>query len=436
MIETIQVWLGGLFSFLAHLLDQEPLVFIRYFWLFFFFDLPRHLLSGCIVFMIEIFYPDRQLLSDDRREVIKRSPLVSIVIPAWNEEGTISRTVSSLEEQTYRNSEIIVVNDGSVDATHSICQKLARQGRVRYFSLKERSGKSAALNYGTQFCKGEFIVFVDSDSFFSSDAVCNLIGHFNDPKVGAVAGNLRVANHRDSLWTELQSLEYLLNIGLGRRVRARLGILSVIPGAFGGFRASLIKASGGHDPGPGNDSDLTAKIRKIGMRVVFAPDAVCFTHVPDSGYGFIKQRLRWSRCLVSIRIRKHGSVFNPLHRNFKFSNLLAAGEPLFSHLILSWATFFYVVDMVTNFPLIFPAILMANYLLYLCSSFIEALIAIALSGRKREDVSRLLYLGMYHPYIWFHKMVRIVAYIQETFLFSSHRDPFAPKKVRRNMESW
>ncbi len=436
MIETIQVWLGGLFSFLAHLIDQEPLIFIRYFWLFFFFDLPRHLLSGCIVFMIEIFSPDRQLQLDDRREVIKRSPLVSIVIPAWNEEGTISQTVSSLEEQTYTHNEIIVINDGSVDATNSICQRLSRQGRIRYFSLRERSGKSAALNYGTQFCKGEFIVFVDSDSFFDSDAIGNLIGHFNDRRIGAVAGNLRVANSHKNLWTELQSLEYLLNIGLGRRVRAWMRILSVIPGAFGGFRASLVRASGGHDPGPGNDSDLTAKIRKIGMRVVFAPDAVCFTHVPASFYGFIKQRLRWSRCLVSIRIRKHKSVFNPLHRNFSSSNLLAASEPLFSHLILSWATLFYIVDMVSNFPLIFPYILMANYLLYLCSSFIEALIALALSDRKREDVSRLIYLGMYHPYIWFHKMVRIVAYIQETFLFSSYRDPFAPKKVRRNMESW
>ena len=209
MIETIQVWLGGLFSFLAHLLDQEPLILIRFLWLFLFFDLPRHLLSGCIVFLIEIFSLDGQVHLDDRREVIKRSPLVSIVIPAWNEEGTISRTVSSLEEQTYPHREIIVVNDGSVDATHSICQRLARQGRVRYFSLRERSGKSAALNYGTQFAKGEFIVFVDSDSFFDQDAVCNLIGHFNDPKVGAVAGNLRVANRHDSLWTELQSLEYL-----------------------------------------------------------------------------------------------------------------------------------------------------------------------------------------------------------------------------------
>jgi cellulose synthase/poly-beta-1,6-N-acetylglucosamine synthase-like glycosyltransferase len=436
MIESIQVWAAGSFSFLGNLLGREPEVLLRFFWLFFLFDLPRHLLLSCFVFMEEIFFSDNGVCRKNRREMTRRRPLVSIIIPAWNEQETISRTISSLEEQTWPYQEIIVVNDGSNDATPSICRELARRGRIRYFSLRERSGKSAALNWGVRVSKGEFIIFVDSDTFFDSNAVENLIGHFNDPRVGAVAGNLKVANRRDNLWSELQSLEYLLNIGLGRRVRARLRILSVIPGAFGGFRTSLITAGGGHDPGPGNDSDLTAKIRKTWARVAFAPDAVCFTRAPDNGYGFIKQRLRWSRCLISIRIRKHRSVFYPWNHNFSSTNLLAVGEPLFSHMILAGTTFLYVMDMAAHFPLVFPAVLLVNYLLYLFSGLLEALIAIALSKRRREDADGLLYLVLYHPFIWFHKLVRIAAYIQEIFFYSSYRDPFAPCKVRRNMESW
>ena len=436
MIESIQLWATELFYFLTHLLDQEPEVFLRFFWLFFLFDLPRHLLLSCIVLAAEFVSSDKRIQRENRHGLMRRLPLVSIIIPVWNEETTILQTISSLERQSYPNREIIVVNDGSDDATHSICRKLVRQDRIRYFPLQNRSGKSAALNYGARFSQGEFIIFVDSDSFFDHDAVLNMIGYFNDPKVGAVAGNLKVANRHDTLLTELQFLEYLLTIGLGRRVRARLKILSVIPGAFGGFRASLIDINGGHDPGPGNDSDLTTKIRKTRMRVVFASDAVCFTHVPETGYGFIRQRLRWSRCLVSIRIRKHRSVFYPWSCNFDYTNLLAVCEPFFSHLILAWITLFYVIDMIVHFPLFLPAILLANYFLYLCMSMIEFIIAVALSERKLDDITGLVYLGMYHSFIWFHKIIRLVAYIQEIFFYSSYRDPFAPKKVRRNMESW
>ena len=171
MIEPVQTWVGEALSLLGYLLNQEPEVIFRFFWLFFLFDLPWHLISNGYALSSALFSSDKQVNRENRREIMRRQPLVSIIVPAWNEEASILQTISSLEKQNYPYREIIVVNDGSDDGTHSICRDLVRQGRIRYFPLRVRSGKSAALNYGVRFSRGEFIVFVDSDSFFDSDAV-------------------------------------------------------------------------------------------------------------------------------------------------------------------------------------------------------------------------------------------------------------------------
>ncbi len=412
---------------------------LRIFWLFIFFDFPRYVLSDIYIFIYEI--SGRGTLKKGEElflfKMRKNPPLVSVIVPALNEQDTIEWTIRSLKEQTYKNLQIIIIDDGSTDKTPEICSRLKKQEGVIYLRFKERSGKSAALNYGLKFVTGEYVVFVDSDTTFDRDAIFNLIKVFSDPKVGAVSGDLRARNCKKNLVTTLQHIEYLFTISIGRRIRARFGILPIVSGAFGGFRRKLVsmESIGGHEPGPGNDSDISIRIKKLGYKIAFAPDAVCLTNVPESMYKLIKQRWRWDRNLIKNRLRKHKDVYNPFSENFRLREVVSFVDSLFFHVVLSFMTVFYLIDMSINYPHLLPFILILNYILYFSSELIEFATAVILSKRW-GDLVHIIYLPIFNPYKIFLKFFRIVGYIQELFFNYSYRDAFSPLKVRQRMIRW
>lgn len=409
----------------------------RLFWFFLVFDFPRYILTDFYLLFLKLFratsVQDRTFL----RRLHNDPPLVTVIIPALNEEKTINWTVRSLQEQSYRHLQIIVVDDGSTDRTAEICRRLSRNHRIEYFRFSERAGKSAVLNFGLRFARGEFVVFVDSDTTFDRDAIYHLIKAFADPAVGGVSGNLRVRNHASNLLTSLQQIEYIFTISIGRRVRATFGILPIISGAFGAFRRGLVttETNGGHEPGPGNDSDLAIRVRKLGYKIVFEPKAFCLTNVPETLPKLIKQRSRWDRNLIKNRLRKHRDVFNPFSENFRLIDVVTFVDSIFFHLVLSGVTVFYLLDISMHYTAILPLLLMINFLLYFCAEVSELLIAVLLSGRT-EDLKLLLYVPLFNPYKLFIKMVRLNAYVQEVFFRFSYRDPFAPFKVRQRMIRW
>lgn len=412
---------------------------LRLFWFFLFLDFPRYVLTDVFMALTALYY--RIHTPRRRREFLTKletsPPLVSVVIPALNEENTIYWTVRSLKEQTYKNLEIIVVDDGSTDRTQEICRELARAGEIRYFRFEDRSGKSAALNYGVEQASGEFIVFVDSDTTFDRLSIFNLIKYFDDPRVGAVSGNILVRNSSAGLLTALQSIEYTFSISIGRRFRALVGILPVISGAFGGFRSSLVglKVLGGHEPGPGNDSDLTLRVRKAGFNVAFAHDAFCYTNVPETFPSLIKQRWRWDRNLVKNRLRKHRDVFNPFTKNFLLRNALSSLDSITFHIGLATLTVVYMVDILVHYPRLLLFVLLVNYFVYVAAELIQFAMGIFLTG-IRSNLKLLLYVPLYHPYKMVLKLFRLVGYFQELALKWSYRDPFAPYKVRERMMRW
>ncbi len=413
---------------------------LRLFWFFVMFDFPRYILTDVYIYLVERLRPF--FVSQAREKAFAsfltmNPPLVSVVVPALNEQDSIAWTVMSLKEQTYKNLEIIVVDDGSTDATPQVCRRLSRLEGVRYFRFEERAGKSAALNYGLKHARGRYVVFVDSDASFDRDAIFELIMAFADPKVGAVSGNLMARNRRTNLLTALQHIEYLFTISVGRRIRAHFGMLPVISGAFGAFIKDVvdIDSLGGHEPGPGNDSDLTIRVRKIGYRIAFAPRAICLTDVPENFPHFIKQRWRWDRNIVKNRLRKHDDVFNPFNANFRLKDALSFYDTLFFHLVLGMITIIYLADMYTNYRGIFFLIVLLNYLIYFVSECLELLIVAAFSG-KASDLLLIVYLPLYNPYKIFLKLFRITGYLQELLLYYSYRDRFAPLKVRLRMIRW
>jgi cellulose synthase/poly-beta-1,6-N-acetylglucosamine synthase-like glycosyltransferase len=421
----VDFWAGTV-SYVAGL---GPGGFARVFWAYLALEVPRYLLTDLLVLV-------RHLRGKDRPRTTwpKASPLVSVVLPALNEEETIADTVRSIREQDYRALEIVVVDDGSTDRTAELCEELARAGSIRFFRFSERQGKSAALNFGTRVAAGDVVVYMDTDSSLDRNAISTMLKYLDDERVGAVSGNLGVRNVRASILTRLQAIEYLVSITVGRSFRARSGILAIVPGAFGMFRRELLERVGGHEPGPGNDSDLTIRVRKLHSRIAFAADATCLTNVPVRWRGWLRQRMRWDRNITRNRVRKHRDTYNVRQANFSVRNLLSFVDAVGFGIVLALVWTGYTIDVALSGREHSVDILVVNLILYFMLKVCQFGIALAVSDRRREHARLAPYLPLFELYRVALRLVRIAATLQELLFRASYRDPFAPSKVQAEME--
>jgi peptidoglycan-N-acetylglucosamine deacetylase len=221
-------------------------------------------------------------------------PNVSIIIPAFNEEAVIVETVRAALASSYEKLEVIVIDDGSVDRTAELVKSnFGRDPRVRLL-LQPNRGKPGALNHGLKEASGEIIVSIDADTIVDPEAVPRLVRHFADPKVGAVAGNVKVMN-RNRWLTRWQALEYITSQNLEKRAFDLLNCIPVVPGAAGAWRADLLRASGGFSGDTvAEDTDLTLTIRRNGWKILYDEDAIGRTEVPETIDTLIRQRFRWT----------------------------------------------------------------------------------------------------------------------------------------------
>ncbi|RMH37989.1 MAG: glycosyltransferase family 2 protein [Nitrospirae bacterium] len=411
---------------LAFLGSLEPIQFLTVFWAFFFLEIPRYVVS-------DLYVLARHLLTRNRRDpLMEPLPTVSVIVSVLNEERTIPSLVRSLHEQRYPHLEIIVIDDGSCDRTKEICERLAMAGAIRFFPLASRQGKSAALTYGCRLATGQILVFMDADTTLDREALIKIVQPFRDERIGAVCGNVGVRNVWTNLFTRIQAVEYLIAITVGRQFRAHMGILGIVSGAFGAFRRELVERTGWHDPGPGNDSDLTIRIRKLGKHIAFAPEATCLTNVPDRVTAWVRQRMRWDRNVIRNRVRKHRDIYNVFHHHFRLTNLLSFVDTVFFSVVLSLTWLIYAVHMVTVYPHRYGLILFVNYCLYSAAKLTQ--FAIALTISERRELWRLIVaLPFFVAYRVCARVLRIVASLQELLFHASDRDPFAPEKVRKQM---
>jgi len=232
---------------------------------------------------------------------------VTVMIPAFNEETVIERAVRGVLASTEVRLEVIVIDDGSSDATSDVVRTaFADEPRVRLLTL-ENGGKARALNQGLALATGEIVVALDADTQFEPTTIARLARWFVDPALGAVAGNAKVGN-RVNLITRWQALEYITAQNLERRALARLNAMTVVPGAVGAWRLEAIRSVGGYpDDTLAEDQDLTIAIQRAGWRIDYDQYAVAWTESPESFKGLAKQRFRWAYGTLQC-LWKHGSV--------------------------------------------------------------------------------------------------------------------------------
>jgi len=312
----------------------------------------------------------KYLETKSSRKKIDSWPSVTVIVPAHNEENVIERCIEALLEVDYPKKEIIVVDDGSIDLTYDMATKFEKRN-VKVFRRPRAGGKSAALNTGILFAKGEIIVTCDADSLISRRALRMIMRRFEDPMVSAVAGNVEILN-RTNLVTKCQALEYIINENIYRRVFDIFGVVPVVPGPLAAFRKSALKEIGFYDRDTiTEDFDITVKVLKTGKVVQALSDAYVYTEAPTTWKDFYKQRIRWNKGTFQTLI-KHKNVFgNP---RFGFVHNLAFPYVLLSMLFIPFASVVSIVSIivavVTGFGLSVLSVMAGFILLHATYSFL------------------------------------------------------------------
>jgi cellulose synthase/poly-beta-1,6-N-acetylglucosamine synthase-like glycosyltransferase/peptidoglycan/xylan/chitin deacetylase (PgdA/CDA1 family)/spore germination protein YaaH len=239
------------------------------------------------------------------------NPRVAVLVPAYKEETVIVRTIRSVLNSDYKNLHVIVIDDGSPDRTAEVAREAYKAeiaaGRVQVLT-KPNGGKAAALNFALERLDEEIYVGIDADTLIAADAISKLIPHFEDPRIGAMAGNAKVGN-RVNLWTRWQALEYITSQNFERRALDLMHVVTVVPGAIGAWRTAPVKAAGGYPLDTvAEDADLTMNLLEHGYRVDYEDRALAFTEAPIDMNGLMRQRFRWSFGTLQA-VWKHRAAF-------------------------------------------------------------------------------------------------------------------------------
>ncbi len=237
-------------------------------------------------------------------------PFVSIIVPVFNEARVIRDSINSLLKLNYSNYEIVIVNDGSTDSTKEVAETLVGYQKGKLSDIKvslinqPNGGKSRALNTGIKHSQAEIILCMDGDSQLAPESVRLAVRHFEDPGIGAVAGNVKVLN-RNKFLTDLQALEYIEGLNMARSAQSYIRLVNIIPGPIGIFRKKAIVDSGYYSNDTfAEDADLTLKILANGWKIYYEPASISYTEAPASLQQLLKQRYRWTRGIIQS-IRKH-----------------------------------------------------------------------------------------------------------------------------------
>ncbi len=260
--------------------------------------------------LLSPFYPIKEHLryikSMRRRKELRirepYNPKVSVVIPAWNEEVGVLKTIKSVLYNDYKNTEIIVVNDGSTDRTHELVTKFITDGlKEKLFTkstimyiYQENGGKGKALNKGVESSTGEIILTMDSDSALESNAITNLVKYFVDPKIMSVVGNVKVAKN-NTIVGMIQKLEYYFGFYF-KRAYSILGAEYIFGGACASFRREVFEKIGMFDvSNKTEDIEMSMRTRSAGFECTYAENVVCYTEGAADIKGLVSQRVRWKK---------------------------------------------------------------------------------------------------------------------------------------------
>ena len=256
------------------------------------YSLLAYILSYIGLFLLSFYLLSFYQLRKVKIPEEKTDKTVSILIPAYNEEKDIARTLKSILSIDYPKNklEVIVIDDGSNDRTLEIARKFSSD-RVRVFT-KKNEGKGRALNYGLNKAKGEIIVSMDADTIVGKDALKKLIARFYDDRVMAVTSAMGIYKPR-TFWQRVQHIEYYLSVFM-RKSLVGINAIYITSGAFSAYRKKFFDKYGGYDEDNiTEDLEIALRIQSHDYVIENASKAAFYTVGPATFYQLLMQRRRW-----------------------------------------------------------------------------------------------------------------------------------------------
>jgi len=257
-----------------------------------------------------IFWINLLFFGKPKKIKFSKLPFVTIIIPGYNEEKTIAKTIRSVLDLDYPKNklEIIVVDDNSKDNTYFIAKSFKG---IKVLKNKHKGvGKSSAVNAALRIAKGEFFGIVDADSSVSKSSLKKILSYFSNEKIGGVISAIKISN-KGKLYIGLQRLEYAFTV-LARELMSRLGTLHFSHGVLSVFRTKLVKKLGYFDENNlTEDLEIAMRLKANMYDVIMAPDSFTYTNAPSTFKELWDQRVRWYRGLMHNLKKYHYVFFNP-----------------------------------------------------------------------------------------------------------------------------
>lgn len=300
------------------------------------------------------------------------TPSVSLIIPTFNEEATITQKLNNIKELDYPKNmmEILVVDSASTDNTRKhvkafIAEKI-NELKISLIEQEKRKGKACALNEAWALCHGEILVLSDADSLLEQDSLRQVVSNFANPSVGAVTGRQILINPKQSAATHMErgyrDLFEILRIG-----ESQLDSTPIFHGELVAFRRSLNEDLSSDSVA--DDTELAIRIRKKGYRAIYDPNAKFYEYAPPTLKARVKQKQRRGMGLIQQFVRFRNLMFNRAFGKYGF-------------LILPGEFFMHVVSplMLATLVVLFIYIIITNPLYILLVAFFSVSFLIVASG--------------------------------------------------------
>jgi hyaluronan synthase len=309
-------------------------------------------------------------------------PLVSVIMPAFNEEELIEKSIDSIFASRYPQDkiEVICINDGSTDLTFFYMRRAKRKygDRLKIVNFEKNLGKRKALYIGFKKSRGEILVTVDTDSKIGRTAIRNIVVPImKDEKTGSVGGRVAVLNEKENFLTRMLSIKYSISFNFGRAYQSMYGAVFCCPGALTAYRKSVLQqfmrewANQKFMDIPctyGEDRALTTMILKAGYMTRFQSNAVVYTKVPSKFSKMIKMYLRWTRSYIRESVVFAGFMFKKYRTKQRVL-------PILDFFFLSFLHPFHIfsVGIITYSLFVHPLFILRHIVFLMISSFLLSL---------------------------------------------------------------
>lgn len=301
-----------------------------------------------VFFLVTFLENSRKIIT--RREPIKLSkyPSITTVVPCWNEERTVYKTIRSLLDLNYPKDklEIFLVDDGSTDGTWNALNRFSHYPNIKLFK-KENGGKYTALNLGLQNAKTEFFGCLDADSIVHPEALVRIMSYFEkDNTTMAVVPSVTVFNPKNIIQSA-QSAEYHMGVYM-KKMLSFLGGINVTPGPFTIFRRKVFNDLGPYRHAHNTeDMEIAYRMQKNHYKIEHCNDAYVYTNAPRTVKKLFRQRLRWIYGFINNTFDYRNILFKKKYGNFALFTLptgvvsIFAVGYLFGKIVYNLGDFFY-----------------------------------------------------------------------------------------------